>query len=323
MFLQVLAIARNAFQESVRQPVYVVLLFVGMLLLVLNPSLAAYTLGDDNKLLIDLGLSTLAICGLLLAGFTAANVLSREIDRKSVLTVISKPVPRPSFILGKYFGVSAAVAVFFWILAIVFLLTVRHQVMNSTRSRFDGPVIVFGLLGGGLAIGASALANYFYRWVFPSTVTTALGFILTLAWGLVLLVNRYWELQSPLVDINPQMMLGLAMVFQSILIITAIAIACATRLGLVMTLLICVGAGLVGMVGEYFLASWVEVKGMTWMYPLYVMLPNFQLFWPADALTQGLFISPGHFLTLSLYSLAMVGAILSFAVVLFQQRDVG
>lgn len=323
MILQMLSIARNAFQESVRQPIYVVLLFLGILLLVMNPSLAAFTLEDDNKLLIDLGLSTLFLCGLFLAAFTATNVLSKEIDRKSVLTVMSKPVPRPVFVLGKFTGVSVAMAVFYWILTAVFLLTVRHRVQSAVTTPFDGPVLVFGFLGGGLALLSAAMANYFYRWLFGSTVTMALLITLSLAWGAVLLINPQWQFQAPTADLNPQLMIGLAMVFEAILILTAIALACSTRLGQLMTLLICIGAFLVGLVSEYFLSTLIQRDSMTWLYPLYVLTPNLQLFWPADALTQGTPISMQHFGTLTGYCAMMVGAILCAAVVLFQRRDVG
>ena len=63
--MTLLAIARNAFLESIRQPIFAVLLIVGILAMVLNVNLAAFTLEDDNKLLIDLGLSTLFLAGLL------------------------------------------------------------------------------------------------------------------------------------------------------------------------------------------------------------------------------------------------------------------
>jgi ABC-type transport system involved in multi-copper enzyme maturation permease subunit len=109
--MNVLSIARNGFLESIRQPVFVVLLLGGTLAMVLNVNLAAFTLEDDNKLLIDLGLSTLFIAGLLLAAFTATSVLSREIENKTVLTVVSKPVTRAAVIVGKFLGVAVALAV--------------------------------------------------------------------------------------------------------------------------------------------------------------------------------------------------------------------
>ena len=63
--------------------------------------LAGFTMEDDQRMMIDLGLSTILLCGTLLAAFIATNVLNREIQNRTVLTVISKPVSRPVFVLGK------------------------------------------------------------------------------------------------------------------------------------------------------------------------------------------------------------------------------
>ncbi len=110
MFQRFLTLASNTFVETIRQPIYGVILFVTAAMLILNVSLAGFTLDDDDKLLLDLGLSTLMLSGLFLSAFSAAGVLSREIENKTVLTVISKPVSRPLFILGKFAGLIAALS---------------------------------------------------------------------------------------------------------------------------------------------------------------------------------------------------------------------
>ncbi|NCY03513.1 MAG: hypothetical protein EBX36_11555, partial [Planctomycetia bacterium] len=166
-----LTIARNAFLESIRQPIHTVIICGAVLALVLNVNLAGFTLEDDTKLLVDLGLSTLFLAGLLLAAFTATGVLSREIENKTVITVVSKPVPRPLVVLGKFLGVTGSIAIAYWLLAVVFLLTVRHRVQTSVRDEdiFDGPVMTFGLLAALAAFGLAGLANYLYRSSFPAT----------------------------------------------------------------------------------------------------------------------------------------------------------
>jgi ABC-type transport system involved in multi-copper enzyme maturation permease subunit len=326
----ILAIARNGFLESIRQPVFVVLLVVGMLGMVLNVNLAAFTLEDDNKLLIDLGLSTLFLTGLLLAAFTATGVLTKEIENKTVLTVVSKPVSRAAVVAGKYVGVAGAIGLAYWVLAAVFLLAVRHRVQTSIRmdDTFDLPVLVFSLLFGGLATLVSGLANYLYRRPFPSVFAVSLGIGLTAALGIVWCIDRDWAFQSPAVDFNPQLMIALALVFQAILVLAAVAIAASTRLGQVMTLMVCVGAFLAGLVSEYFLGTAVStadrpgwLRALVW--PVYAAVPNLQFFWPADALTQGHEITVAYFLTVTLYAACVIGALISLAVLLFQRRDVG
>lgn len=316
-------LARNAFLESIRQPVHAVLICVALLALVLNVNIAGYTLEDDNKLLIDMGLSTLFLVGLLLAAFTATSVLAKEIENKTILTVVSKPVARPLVVLGKFLGVAAAIAVAYWLLAAVFLLTVRHRVQSSVRAEdiFDAPVITFGLLALLLTFVVAGLSNYLYRWSFPASFALIGAMLATLAWGLISCISRSWRLQSPTTDFDPQLAIGLALVFEAIIVLVAFAIAASTRLGQVSTLLVCVGVFLVGLVGEYFLS--LAAVGRSWLVPLAAVVPNMQFFWPADALTQGSTISLGYLGTVTLYAACLVAVALSLAVILFQRRDVG
>ena len=67
----------NSFTETIRQPIYGTLLLVTTGLMILNVGIAGYTLDDDNKLLKDLGLSTLLLSGLFLAAFSAAGIISQ------------------------------------------------------------------------------------------------------------------------------------------------------------------------------------------------------------------------------------------------------
>src|SRR5690606_12711147 len=80
MIEQLLTIARNTFTESIRQPIFLVLVLLGGAALVLNPALTAYTMEDDNKLLVDLSLSTILLVGLMLAAFSATSVLASELE---------------------------------------------------------------------------------------------------------------------------------------------------------------------------------------------------------------------------------------------------
>ena len=144
---------------------------------------------------------------------------------------------------------------------------------------------------------------------------------------MVCCIDRQWRLQHPLTDWNSQLMIALVLVLEAILVLAAVAIAASTRLGQVLTLMVCAAAFLTGLVSEYFLGTRVaDATGGTLalaLRPLYVAVPNLQAFWMADALTQGATISIRYLITASLYAAAMIGALVSLAVLLFQRRDVG
>lgn len=263
MFGQTLAIARNTFLEAIRQPIYLVILLLGGLLQVGNTALSSYSMGytedtevsGDNKLLLDIGLATVLVCATLLAAFTATNVLSREIENKTALTVISKPVGRPLFVLGKYLGISGAISIATVILTVFLLWAIRHEVMSTARDSLDGPVLLFSILavGGSLALGV--WGNYFYGWIFPSTVvltllpTTLLGYVASLSF------SKEWEFQIIIVDLKPQILIACLCVFLAMLVLNALALAASTRLKQVMTIVVCAGVFLASLLSNYFLGQ--------------------------------------------------------------------
>lgn len=346
MLQQLYVIGRNTFTESIRQPIYLVLILLGMLALLMNPALAAYTLTNDNQLMIDMGLSVLLVVGLLLAAFTATRVVSAEIDSRTVLTVISKPVKRPVFVVGKFLGVAGAIVAAYWVLALFFLLSVRHGVLQTASQHFDGPVLVFG---GAAVAGAMLIAtagNYLYRWTFTSMVVGALVVALPIAWLLVLVVNHEWQWQSIATEFRipesqykgvnlRQVLIAVGMALQAVLVLVAVAIAASTRLRQLMTLLVCVAAFLLGMLNDSLLTPWLKQnpwrevggvgeglrKGVGEL--LHALAPNFQIFWVADAIKMANDVPAAVSVTVTAYALLYIGAALAVAVALFQSREVG
>jgi len=111
-------IAKNTFIETLRQPIYATIVVIALLLFFLSPSLTMYSLSDDNKLLRELGLSTLFLASLFIAIFSACEAVAEELENKTITTVLTKPVQRPIFIIAKFFGVASAVALAHYICTI-------------------------------------------------------------------------------------------------------------------------------------------------------------------------------------------------------------
>lgn len=318
------AIAANTFRETVRQPVFSVLVWCAAGWLMLSPALAAFSLesGKDNKIMQDVGLSTMLLYGLLASTFSATSVIVREIESFTVLTVISKPVSRPLFLLGKYLGVCAAVLVGFYLLSLVFLMVVRHGVLETVASKYDQPVLVFSGLALGISLIASAFGNYVYGWHFPTALlawATPLG---TLAVGLVLFLGPQWDLQSPTEDFgNLQIIYALILIFLAVMVLAAVAVAIATRFGQVMTLTLCAGVFVLGLLSDYYFGRHLD-EGFLYQ-AAYAAVPNFQYFWVGDALTQDLYVPGEQVLRVASYAGLYVLAVLALGVSLFQTREVG
>jgi ABC-type transport system involved in multi-copper enzyme maturation permease subunit len=355
MFQQLYSIARNTYTEAIRQPIFVILVLFGAFGLILSPQLAANTMEDDNKFMIDMSLSMIATVSLFLAAFTATGVFSNEIENKTVLTVVSKPVSRPLFVVGKYLGISAAIATAFFLLSTVLLLTIRHRVMSTASDHFDMPVLLLSFGGALVALAIATAGNYLYRRVFTSNLAVCLLVTQTLAFALVLVINKQWQFQSPLTDFiandgeMTKVIVGLALVFQGVLVLTGVAVAASTRLGQIMTLMICAGVFALGTMSnslsqainlklslpastDYFHSLTAIVHSDILLYQkavyciaklIYMVVPNLQFFWTADAITQDAPITAGLFGMLTGYAALQVVAVIAIAIALFQEREVG
>lgn len=377
MLEQVLAIVRNTFFESIRQPIVFVLLVVATLLIIFSNATSAFTMDDDQKMLIDIGLATMFIFGALLAAFIATNVLTREIENRTVLTVISKPVGRPVFIVGKFIGVLGALLLATLYMAFVFCLVEVHGVMETVRHPYHMPVIVFGAAAAIISIGVGIWCNYFYGKVFSSTVLCTITPLAGLAYFFSLIFNARFRTQPIGRDFDVNIWLAIIALTVAIAVLTAIAIAVSTRFGQLMTILVTIGVFMFGMLSDAFFgqriaaleSSWLQVasqrgetdwrtvpdviryttgevfestierevprqaltsyatSGEWWKYRslklVYGTVPNFQVLWLSDAVTQKHVIPRAYVAQVSLYGACYILAALACATILFQTREVG
>lgn len=378
MLTQTLSIARNAFFESIRQPVLLVLVLAGMLLLMLSNPLAAFTMDDDQRMLLDIGLATVFTFGILIASFVASNVLGREIENKTALTVISKPVPRYAFVIGKFFGVGLAISISMILLSLVFVMVEQQAVLQTVRTPIHVPVVVLGTIAILVGITTAVWCNYFYGFVFSSTwlcVTVPCMFI---AYILVLHFGPDFSTQSMEFAFRSEVWKALLAILVSVLVLASIAIAISTRLGQLGTLSLTFIIFFVGMMADAWFGYpidrieniWLEraaidgnvqivervrvmekINGdieevtteveevlpnvalssysvgseyVSWTaYSIaYTVVPNFQVLWLTDAVTQNNVIPTKYLLKTTTYGLLYIVASVSIGVVLFQRREV-
>lgn len=102
--MKVLAIARNTFREAVRDRVLYNLVAFVLLLIVAALIFSQASLGQEAKIITDAGLSAVRLFGLAIAIFIGVGLVSKEIEKRTVAVLLSKPIHRYQFILGKYGG---------------------------------------------------------------------------------------------------------------------------------------------------------------------------------------------------------------------------
>jgi ABC-type transport system involved in multi-copper enzyme maturation permease subunit len=106
-----LVIALNTYKESIRDKLLYNLLIFALLLIGGSVILSTLTVGERSKIIIDLSLASLNIFGVLIAVFVGIGLVSKEIEKKTIYTIIAKPVYRWQFLTGKYLGLLITLAV--------------------------------------------------------------------------------------------------------------------------------------------------------------------------------------------------------------------
>jgi hypothetical protein len=101
------AIALNTFREGIRDRILYLLLAFALLIIGASRFVSLLTVGDESKIIKDLGLSAISLFGLLTAVFVGVSLVFKEIEKRTVLTLLAKPVSRWQFVAGKYAGLLA------------------------------------------------------------------------------------------------------------------------------------------------------------------------------------------------------------------------
>ncbi len=314
-------LAKNTFIETLRQPIYAVLVVTALILFFVSPSLSMYSMEDDNKLLREIGLSTLFLASLFVGIFSASGAVAREIDDKTILTVLSKPVQRPIFIVAKFLGVSAAVVLAHYICTVALLMAIRHGVLASVNDTHDWTVLTAAGLAAALTLLLSAFFNYAYDWKFSSTAMVLAGIFATLAIVFLAFIDRDWRFNPTNNGINALDVYGSVLLLLAAIIIVALAIALSTRFNAVVTLSACIGLFLLGLVSDYTFGRFADTH--LWAKIGRFLVPNLQVFWISDAIYEGSTVPLKYIAITALYALCYTTAILSLAVALFQRRQVG
>ena len=121
--MRIQAIALNTFREAVRDKVLYSLVFFAIVMIGGSVLVAELTIGEQDKIIRDVGLAAISIFGLLIAISIGIGLIYKEIERKTIYTIASKPVARWQFLVGKYLGLLATLAVEVLIMSVAFWVT--------------------------------------------------------------------------------------------------------------------------------------------------------------------------------------------------------
>ena len=135
-------IAVNVFRESVRDKVLYNLVLFAILLMGASYMLGQLTAGQDVKIIKDLGLAAMSFFGLFIAVFIGIGLVSKEVERRSIYSLLAKPIHRHQIVLGKYCGLVLTLAVNVSVMAVALYLVLAYMswgVAPEIRRAWDAP----------------------------------------------------------------------------------------------------------------------------------------------------------------------------------------
>ena len=143
------AIATNMFRESVRDKVFYNLVLFALLMTASSYLIGQLTAGQDVKIIKDLGLAATSMFGLFIAVFIGIGLVSKEVERRSIYSLVAKPVTRTQIVLGKYCGLTLTLAANMAVMAAALYAVLGYLawgVPADVRAAWDAPALDPALL---------------------------------------------------------------------------------------------------------------------------------------------------------------------------------
>ena len=306
-------IAANTFKESVREPIVSLLLMCAVLLIANFPFVAIFVFYDQVKLVVDSSMATTMLFGLFAAVLCSSNTVSREMRDGTVLLLFSKPVFRSTFILAKIAGIMMASMLFVLVCNAVSVVAL-YIAVDAFRVDFPLYYILLGLLVLGAAIGM--VLNFAKNSCFPAVMTLSMSITLPLMAIAVMIFKTV-----PPEIILSDFLLAITLLFFAVSAMATLTVVFATRLDMVSNL--CVSSVLfaLGLMSNYLFqpeaGSLSLVKSV-----FYALLPNWQVFWLADALATRKTIPLEYLGYAAIYVLLYIGLCSMWAVLVFRDKEI-
>ncbi|HEV2453182.1 MAG TPA: hypothetical protein VGY98_02910 [Verrucomicrobiae bacterium] len=316
---QFITIAANAFMELIRQPVFLLLMTTSVLFEMFLAVPYYFAFGDEPKLVENSVLAAMFLSGLFGAVLSASSSLSREIRTGTALAVLSKPVGRVQFLLAKYAGLAGALTVLTYLNTVGILLASRMSF--DAYGKTDMPAI--GIFSAGIiaAYALGGFSNFFLRRPFVSDAVLGMVVLCTLSAFLVFQYTTQMESLGTQGHVNWNLLPAAVLILFALWIVAAIALACSTRFDTIPTLAICSAIFLLGLMSDYFFGRRAH-NGEWWASTLYTVIPNWQLFWFADAIDTGKNTFHWNYVGKALaYAVFYAGAALAAGAALFEERE--
>lgn len=168
---KILAVAANTAREAVRDRILYLLLFFSIVMMAASGVLSHLAIGEPEKIILDVGLGSISFFSVLMAAFMGIGLISKEIERRTIYAVVTKPIGRGAFVVGKFLGMLGTIGLIEIVMTGMFAATLHYWEISLDR----GCLVAIGLSFVEAAVMLSAAL------VFSAVASPMLATMFTLA----------------------------------------------------------------------------------------------------------------------------------------------
>ena len=158
----IFAVARNTWKEAVRDRLLYGILFFGVAMLFFGLVLGEMSMHEERRVVVDVGLAGISLFSVVIAVVAGVNLLYKEMERKTLFTVLSKPISRWQFVVGKFVGLAVTILIVVALMAVLLVLILIGRGMGV-----PDPLPVLLVLIGIEAVVVTAIAVFFSSFATP------------------------------------------------------------------------------------------------------------------------------------------------------------
>lgn len=299
---KVWVVADTTYREIARQPLYYILTGFFALVIFLSRFFTLFTFreGDEANMIREMGIASITISGVLLSVIMASIVITSEVEKLTTLTVLSKPIGRGQFLVGKYLGIVLANLFSVSLLLIVLVYTLwQKEALHELEKAGNLLEIPEG--------GRAVTPEFYFPFVGRSPVT----------FGIYLHLVEFFTTVAPVFHAT-------VLSFFQIVVLAAIAVGIAPHFSLVVN-----GSASFVLFAMGHLTQYIHLQSedgsLLWRIPaqlLYIALPNLTYFNAASLLATRSDISTLYVCTAGLYGVVYIAVIMLVANLFFSRKEV-
>ncbi len=140
---KILAVAKNTFREAIRDRILYGFLFFAIALILFSLVIGQLSFNEELRVSIDIGMAGISLFSVLMAVFLGITLLHKEIEKRTLYTILSRPISRPAYLLGKYIGLSATMLVQILLMMAVWILVLKAQGANLPIGILPALLLIF------------------------------------------------------------------------------------------------------------------------------------------------------------------------------------